>query len=69
MGTWPDAFAELLDVVVEPGEPLLELLPELQAAMSVAAAAAASATVVAREGPLSPREPTPRRLRNLMGTS
>ena len=38
-------------------------LPELQAPISVAAATAASAAVVAREGP------TPRRLRNLMGTS
>jgi hypothetical protein len=53
-------------VDVVPELELLEL-PELQAAISVAAATAASAAVVAREGP---RGATPRRrLRNLMGTS
>ena len=64
MAVCPAAWAELVDVVPE-----LELeleLPELQAAISVAAATAASAAVVAREGP---RGATPRRLRNLMGTS
>ena len=68
MAVCPVALAELVDVVPELELPELELpeLPELQAAISVAAATAASAAVVAREGP---RGATPRRLRNLMGTS
>ena len=65
MAVCPAALAELVDVVPELELPELEL-PELQAAISVAAATAASAAVVAREGP---RGATPRRLRNLMGTS
>jgi hypothetical protein len=64
ISTWLVALAVLVlvlaGVVLEP-EP--EGLLELQAAMSVAAATAATAAVVAREGP------TPKRLRNLMGTS
>ena len=60
MVTCPAALAVLVlaGVALELEEPL-----ELQAAMSVAAATAATAAVVAREGP------TPKRLRNLMGTS
>jgi len=54
----PAALAELVDVAPEP-EPL-ELL-ELQAAIKVAAATAATVAVAAREGP------TPGRLRKLMG--
>ncbi len=52
-------------VGVEPDAALLEP-PELQAAISVTAATAASAAVMAREGP---RGATPGRLRNLTGTS
>jgi hypothetical protein len=52
-------------VAFEPEAELLEP-PELQAAISVTAATAASAAVMAREGP---RGATPGRLRNLMGTS
>jgi ribulose kinase len=64
MGVISAAPAELAAGALVPellGE-LLELL-ELQAAISVAAATAATAVMVAREAP------TPRRLRNVMGTS
>src|SRR5579859_1173306 len=65
MAVSPVVLAEPVAVALEPGL-LDELPPELQAAISVAAATAASAAVVAREGPFGA---TPRRLRNLMGTS
>jgi len=61
MGVIPAAPAELAAVALVP-ELLGELL-ELQAAISVAAATAATAVMAAREAP------TPRRLRNVMGTS
>src|SRR6202040_1160209 len=64
MGVSSAALAVPVDVAPEPAE-LLEP-PELQAAISVTAATAASAVVTAREGP---RGATPGRLRNLMGTS
>src|SRR5229473_5281992 len=65
MAVSPVVLAELVAVAPEP-ELLDELPPELQAAISVAAATAASAAVVAREGPFGA---TPRRLRIVMGTS
>src|SRR5436189_2410511 len=53
-----------VDVAPEPEPAELLEPPELQAAISVTAATAASAAVMAREGP---RGATPGRLRNLMG--